>query len=83
MKLNLFKLDKDIENKAIENLNELRKSRDERLVKTKLEELRKVAQSDENIMPIMIETVKAYATIQEICDVLRDIFGVYKAPSPF
>ncbi|NVM53789.1 MAG: methylmalonyl-CoA mutase [Candidatus Helarchaeota archaeon] len=82
LKLNLFQLDEGVEKKTIENLNELKKVRDESLIKAKLEELRKVAQSDENIMPIMIETVKAYATIQEICDVLRDIFGVYKAPSP-
>ncbi|NVM28176.1 MAG: methylmalonyl-CoA mutase family protein [Candidatus Helarchaeota archaeon] len=83
LKLNLFQLDKDVEKKALKNLNELKKSRDESLVKAKLEELRKVAQSEENIMPIMVETVKTYATIQEICDVLRDVFGVYKAPSPF
>ena len=83
LKLNLFELDKDVEKKALENLNDLKKSRDEALVKAKLEELRKIAKSDENIMPIMIETVKAYATIQEIGDVLRDVFGVYKAPSPF
>ena len=49
----------------------------------KLNELKKVAQSSENIMPIMIETVKTYATIQEICDVLRDVFGEYRSPQIF
>jgi methylmalonyl-CoA mutase N-terminal domain/subunit len=83
MKLNLFKLDPKAEKRAIESLNELKKSRDEGIVQEKLTELKRVAESNENIMPIMIETVKSYATIQEICDVLREVFGVYKAPSPF
>ncbi|MHA1275815.1 MAG: acyl-CoA mutase large subunit family protein [Candidatus Helarchaeota archaeon] len=83
LKLNLFQLDASVEQHTIKVLNELRKNRDNSLVKTKLSELHKVAESNENIMPIMIETVKSYATIQEICDILRDVFGVYKAPSPF
>ncbi len=83
LKLNLFQLDGDVEKHAIQNLTELKKNRDEALVQAKLAELRKVAESNENIMPIIIETVKSYATIQEICDVLRDVFGIYKAPSPF
>ncbi len=83
LKLNLFTLDKDIETRAVSSLKELKKARDERLVQAKLKELKRIAQSSENIMPIMIETVKSYATIQEICDVLRSVFGVYKAPSPF
>ncbi len=83
LKLNLFQVDPNTEQRAITSLKELKKSRDESHVQEKLETLRKVAKSNENIMPIMIDTVKAYATIQEICDVLRDNFGVYKAPSPF
>jgi methylmalonyl-CoA mutase N-terminal domain/subunit len=83
LKLNLFQLDGDVEKRTIQHLTELKKSRDEALVQAKLAELRKVAESNENIMPTIIETVKSYATIQEICDVLRDVFGIYKAPSPF
>jgi methylmalonyl-CoA mutase N-terminal domain/subunit len=83
LKLNLFSLDKDIEKRAIQSLQELKKSRNEILVQTNLKKLKKVAQSTENIMPIMIETVKSYATIQEICDILREVFGIYNAPSPF
>jgi len=83
LKLNLFALDKETEIRAIESLNELKANRDETLVQEKLTQLKSIAESTENIMPIMIETVKSYATIQEICDVLREVFGVYKAPSPF
>jgi methylmalonyl-CoA mutase N-terminal domain/subunit len=53
------------------------------LVETKLAELKKVAESSKNIMPIMIEVVKTYATIEEICSVLREVFGEYKSPQIF
>ncbi|MHA1271050.1 MAG: acyl-CoA mutase large subunit family protein [Candidatus Helarchaeota archaeon] len=78
--LNIFELDKSIEKRAIESLNSLKTNRNEQLVQQKLEELRKIALSNENIMPIMIETVKSYATIGEICDILRDVFGTYQSP---
>ncbi len=82
-KIDTFKQDQDEEKKIIEALQEFKRNRDEQIVKEKLEELKKVAQSTENIMPIMIETVKSYATIQEICDILRDVFGEYKSPQIF
>jgi methylmalonyl-CoA mutase N-terminal domain/subunit len=40
-----------------------------------------VARSDENIMPVLIEAVKAYATVGEISDVFRDVFGEYRVPN--
>ena len=40
-----------------------------------------VAERGENIMPVLIEAVKAYATVGEISDVLRDVFGEYRAPN--
>ena len=76
LKIARFKHDKDTEKKAMDSLLELQKIRDGNVVRAKLEELKKIAQSSENIMPIMIEVVKSYATIQEICDVLRDVLGV-------
>ena len=42
--------------------------------------MRQVAKSNENIMPVMIEAVKTYATVGEISDALRDVFGEYKGP---
>ncbi|MFW9877557.1 MAG: methylmalonyl-CoA mutase, partial [Candidatus Thorarchaeota archaeon] len=82
-KIPIFKHDEDSEKRIIEAINELKKSRDEKLVRQKLNDLRKIAQSSENIMPIMIEVVKSYATIQEICDILRDVFGEYESPQIF
>ncbi len=78
-----FKHDDNAERKIIENLAEFKKNRDEGLVQEMLKELEHIAKSTENIMPVMIETVKTYATIQEICDVLRRVFGEYDSPQVF
>jgi len=82
-KINTFKQDKDEELKIIANLNNFKVERDENLVKQALQRLKKQISSNDNIIPIMIETVKTYATIQEICDVLREIYGEYKSPEVF
>jgi len=82
-KIDTFKYDKNSESRILSSLKSLKETRNEELVKKKLGLLKKVAQSSENIMPIMIETVKTYATIQEISDVLREVFGEYKSPQIF
>ena len=43
--------------------------------------MRNVARGEENIMPVLIDAVKAYATIGEISDSIRDVFGEYREPS--
>jgi methylmalonyl-CoA mutase N-terminal domain/subunit len=82
-KIETFKFDEEAVKNIQEALNQLKVTRDDQLVSEKLNQLRDVAKSSENIMPIMIETVKAYATVQEICDVLREVFGEYQAPQIF
>ena len=82
-KIDTFKHDKDEEKRIIDNLNGLKQQREEALVKEVLDKLEKVARTKENIMPVIIEAVKGYATIQEICDVLREVFGVYESPQVF
>ena len=46
-----------------------------------LNDLRRVCKSDKNVMPCVVEAVKAYATEQEICDVYREVFGEYQDPA--
>ncbi|MHA1477174.1 MAG: acyl-CoA mutase large subunit family protein [Promethearchaeota archaeon] len=82
-KIDTFKHDIDEEQKIISSLSELKKSRNENQVKAKLAELKEVAKTSKNIMPIMIEVVKTYATIEEICDVLREVFGEYRSSQIF
>ncbi|MHA1473237.1 MAG: acyl-CoA mutase large subunit family protein, partial [Promethearchaeota archaeon] len=82
-KIDTFKHDIDEEQKIINSLNQLKTNRNDDLVKEKLSELKKIAKTTKNIMPIMIEVVKTYATIEEICNVLREVFGEYKSSQLF
>jgi len=77
----LLEIGTEVEEKQKERLGKLKAERDNDKVKQLLDEVRRVADSDENIMPVLIEAVKAYATVGEISDALRDVFGEYREPS--
>jgi len=64
-------------------LNRVRKERDQAAVKRSLEELHRVAEGTQNTMPAIIEAVKTYATLGEIMDVFRVVFGEYMEPAVF
>ncbi len=64
-------------------LARLRAERDGALVARALETLREAAAGRANLVPVLVDTVKTYATIGEICGVLRDVFGEYAAPQAF
>ena len=68
------------EREQLSELKKVRSKRDEGKVKQTLESLRSVAKGDKNLMPPIIDAVKIYATLGEICGVLREVFGEYKAP---
>ena len=76
--LELFEIDEKVEKKQVERLKRLRSERDNEKVSRLLDEVRQVASSEDNIMPVLIEAVKAYATVGEISDAMRDVFGEYK-----
>ena len=59
-------------------LDELRRTRDNRRVSQTLKDLAAAARSDKNTMPCMLEAVRAYATLGEISDTLREVFGTYE-----
>ena len=65
----------------VRGLKRLRARRNSQAVSRTLSELREAARSDENLMPFLIETVKEYATLGEICDTLKEVFGTYQEPS--
>lgn len=69
----------DVEKNQRQKLIEIKSKRDNYLVAEKLNTLEKLAQSSENLMPIIIEAVKSYATLGEICNTLRKVFGEYKS----
>jgi methylmalonyl-CoA mutase N-terminal domain/subunit len=78
-----LRVDPVVEKKQIEQLKTLKTKRDNQKAKTALEELGKSAEKEENLMPPILKAVKAYATLGEICDALREVYGEYKAPSIF
>jgi len=75
--VSIFKPDPRHAQKQIEKLREVKKSRDQSKVQSTLTAVRKAAEGQENLMPYFIEAVKAYATLGEICGVLRMVFGEY------
>ena len=74
-KLPLLRLDPEVANKQRERLANLRRDRDNIKVKAALSNLEGIAKGTDNTVPAFMECVAAYATIGEICDVLRGVFG--------
>ena len=74
----LQKINPELERIQSEHLAELRKTRDNALVDAKLAALRAAAKGTDNLMPFIVDAVKAYATLGEICNVMRDVFGEYQ-----
>ncbi|KYK38653.1 MAG: methylmalonyl-CoA mutase family protein [Theionarchaea archaeon] len=79
----LLKIDPELERKQVERLQKLRKERDNKRVENALREVEKAAEADVNMMPYFMEAAKHYATLGEICQVLRDVYGEYKEPAIF
>ena len=77
----LLEMDREGEKRQLERLSRLRRERDNELVSIKLEALRQAARGKENLMPYLIEAVSAYATLGEVCGVLRQVFGEYRLPA--
>ncbi|WP_409071770.1 methylmalonyl-CoA mutase [Mesotoga sp. BH458_6_3_2_1] len=73
----LLRLDPAIEDRQKKKIETLRKKRDNEEVRRLLEDLKKAAQGSENLMPFILKAVKAYATLGEIANALRDVFGEY------
>jgi len=76
-KVPIFKTDPDVERRQVEGLRELRATRDGERVRITLADLVDAARAKENLIPALLETVKAYGTVGEICDALRGVYGTY------
>ena len=79
----LLKIDEEVQRVKIAGLAALKASRDAGRVKSALDGVRAAASSKANLMPPIIEAAKAYATEQEICDVLREVCGTHTDPAEF
>jgi len=74
----LLKVDPRVREVQIKRIAELKSSRDSKKIQPSLAELKKVAQGDGNLMVPILECVRAYCTLGEMCDVLRGVFGEYE-----
>ena len=74
----LLRVDREGERLQIQGINEVRRTRDNRAVAEKLRALEAAAKGNENLMPPLIEAVKSYATLGEMMDVFRDVFGEFE-----
>ena len=75
---NLLRVDPRQQEIETEKLRKLRAARDQKLWQVALEKLDEVSRTDDNVMPAVIEAVKAKATVGEVCDVWRKIWGEYR-----
>ncbi|UCC80762.1 MAG: methylmalonyl-CoA mutase [Candidatus Zixiibacteriota bacterium] len=74
----ILKVDPHLERGQIEFVKSIKEKRDRSLVAKRLDELKKTADSDKNIMPVVIDCAESMVTVGEICGVLREIWGEYK-----
>ncbi len=76
--IEILQIEPRVEQEQIAKLRQLRQGRDNVLLRKRLEKLETVAKSDANIMPAIVDVVRAYGTIGEIADVLRSVWGIYE-----
>ncbi len=74
----VFSVDDEIRNLQVKKIQKLKKERDNSTVKTALSEIETAARGKENLMPHILEAVENYATLGEIADVMRKVFGEFK-----
>ena len=73
-------IDSDVAAKQKKRLQEVRTARNGAVVQRALEDLRRAAAGPDNLMPHFMNCARQYATLGEMCDVLRSVFGVYTEP---
>ena len=77
----ILKIDPQVERTQIQRLQDLKLSRDNARVRATLYELQAATERDENVMPYILDAVRAYATIQEVSDTLKVVYGTYREPA--
>jgi methylmalonyl-CoA mutase N-terminal domain/subunit len=76
----LLEIDEVLEKQQIEKTHRIKNDRDNKKAEACLEKLGEACVAHENVMPFIVEAAKAYATLQEMCDVFRSVFGEYRDP---
>ena len=74
----LLRVNAEVEERQKKKIEKVKRDRDSNQVGTTLKNLKKAAEGTDNLIPPVVEAVKAYATLGEIADVLREVFGEYR-----
>jgi methylmalonyl-CoA mutase N-terminal domain/subunit len=83
MEVELHEYNEEWAHLQIDRLKELKKTRDNKFVKESLKALEKAARGQENIMTYLLDCCRSYATVGEMANVFRDVFGEYREPGIF
>ena len=76
--LEILQIDETVAHRQAARLNKLRADRSSAEVERRLNALRRAAEGSENLMPFIYDAVKAYATLGEVCEAMRTVFGAYE-----
>jgi methylmalonyl-CoA mutase N-terminal domain/subunit len=79
----LLKIDEDVERRQVARTREVRRKRNAKRVKARIEALKDASLSGANLMPVLLDAVREYATLGEVCDTLRETLGTYTDPAMF
>ena len=79
----LIKISEEVSKEQIESLFNVKAQRDEDIAQKTLAKIKEIAQGTENLIPYILDAVKAYCSVGEIIDVFRKVFGVYREESIF
>lgn len=80
-KVEILQIDESVRDHQLERLARVKLTRDNGAVRNALDDVRLAAEKGENTMPAIIKAVASYATVEEICSALRDVYGVYEEPA--
>jgi methylmalonyl-CoA mutase N-terminal domain/subunit len=81
--IEILRIDPALEQKQIDRVQALRGRRDSAAVESSLARLKSAAEAEQNLMPPLIEASKAYVTLGEMCDALREVWGVWRETPVF
>ena len=76
----ILQIDEELERMQIEKTNRVKNKRNNKRVRESLEKLGEACAGSQNVMEPIIDAVREYATLQEVCDIFRDVFGEYRDP---
>jgi len=81
--ITIWRMDPRIEERQLKRLKDVKTNRNDSQVTALLGRLKEAAQGNENLMPHILNAVREYITLQEICDTFREVYGVYRDPGMF